>query len=222
MSKVAESEAVELLLDAVDAEGNPAFVFPGQATSLPATLPAEWRELLAGRETPAAFIARTWSGLQGRLPRTLDLLPRKTSAIALLRTDLRPLSLVYLFGLSKDLYANRGFAPLRGNEVPEASRQRLPVDLLPLQGVHDGWVDFFSLDGGVLPTRDWRVLGEEGAPQFLEIFRDGADALGVELGEPESGFLFMCPDEDSLTAVPDLWEWLDERYAGSLEDLEDV
>lgn len=221
MSTIPDQDAIDLLMETVEAEGSPLLVFPGQPLPAPDELPPQWRELLAGRESPAAFIARAWAGLQEILPRTLELLPARTTTIALLRTASRPPSLVYLFGADKNLYANRGFAPRRLPAGPAVPPGAWPVDVAPFLAVHDGWVDFFSLDGGLLPADDWRVAAEDEAP-FLQIFRNGASAAGFELADPGAGILFLDTDEDQVAQVPDFWRWLDDYYVTSLEELEDA
>jgi hypothetical protein len=94
------------------------------------------------------------------------------------------------------------------------------MDLAPLLAVHDGWVDFFSLDGGVLPTNDWRLVNEDEAP-LLEVFRDGAAGVGVDFSAATPGVVLLDPDAEAVEPIADFWRWLDEFHAASLDELDD-
>jgi hypothetical protein len=220
MSAKPDDEAIDMLLDAIAGEGPARLVFPREAGAPVASMPHDWIALIEGSETPAAFIRRTWAPVQALLPRTCELLAARTSAIALLATAMRPPSLVYMFGLSKDLLASRGFAP-DPEWTPAYRAGDWPMDLAPLLSVHDGWVDFFSHDGGVLPSREWRVIGEGEAP-LLEVFRNGAAAVGVDFSVAKPAVVLLDPDADAVLPIADFWSWLDDFHASSLEEMDDA
>lgn len=214
-----DDDAVDLLLDNVEAEGAPVLRVAGEELG-PVEVPEPWKDVLEGAEEPVTFIQRIWAPLSSLLPRTLALLPKKISAIALLQTETRPQSLLYLFGLDKELYANRGFLPSR-KFTELARRYSLEPQLAAFYGVHDGWVDFFSLDAGLLPASDWRFGPPEEAA-FLEIYRNGSDSLRYDLSTKPPSLVALQPDEEVVQSVQNLWPWLDAAYAETLDDLEDA
>ncbi|HEX6842554.1 MAG TPA: hypothetical protein VF113_13545 [Stellaceae bacterium] len=222
MSAPPDSEAIELLLENVAAEEDARLIFQGEQGATAAGLPQAWIDMLTKPGKPAEFIDRWWAPVRDRLPATIGLLKQKTSSIGLLTTRQSPASLVYCFGTDKSLFANRGFMPVR--DYAQAVRGReLPLDLSALYRIHDGWVDFFSSDDGLLPIGKWHVLGGKGGvPPFLEVYLSGSTSMGFDIASRPARAHALLPDEDTVEPVGDVWAWLDEALANNLEDLDDA
>ena len=170
---------------------------------------------------PQALVRRLWQPVAHLLPRTLDLLARRTDALLLLTTAARPCSLLYCFGTDLQLFAQRGFLPCAAQSTSQQAAPTPPFELLPFYRLHDGFVDFFSSDGGPLPLADWReVRDPDGvAPTLLEFYVDGSCSAGFEVSAPRVRAWHLDPDEDEVRAIEPIWPWLDEVLAGSLEDI---
>ena len=221
MSATLEPEAIELLLENVASEEDARFLSPGEITDAAGTLPQPWIEMLAANIEPAKFVERWWAPVQDRLPETVQLLKQKTSCLVLLATRQKPLSLVYCFGTDKGLFANRGFLPV--SDARSINRRDLPVELGALYQIHDGWLDFFSSDDGLLPINEWRMLGSKtGTPPFLEIYLNGNTSMGFDMSSRPARAFSLLPDEEIVEPVGDIWAWLDEAFAAGLEDIADA
>jgi hypothetical protein len=220
MTEQLDDDALDLLLDSVEPEGDVVLRLAGHDLTDIGEVPQQWRNVLQGREKPQAFMDHFWAPIKQLLPLTVKLLIKKTSAIGVVATAARPLSLLYLFGLDKELYANRGFLPDNAFSA-RATQYALPPELKRFYEIHNGWVDFFSLDGGLLPVADWRLSTAPDAP-YLEIYRNGSDSFGFDVSSKPPVPVALQPNEDIVERVPDLWAWLDQAYASALEDLDDA
>jgi hypothetical protein len=212
-------DAYSSILEQVAHEGEPLLIL--SQDKLPARavdIPASWSRILAQPDAHKLVLSELWEPVKTLLPATMDALQKNLSGVALLLTNERPPSLLYLFGLDADFYAHRGFAPLE--KLPDFGA-RLSADLLPFYQVHDGWVDFFSEDFGLVPAAQWRRTGaeENGTGGFLSIFSNGSAALGFDLEEGDAYALW--PDDDEVEAVPDFWVALDEWLAEQLDEVGD-
>jgi hypothetical protein len=220
VNRTPDASGLEMLWDAVAAEGDVRFWLPTDDPSVANTIPKGWLEGLKADSEPGAFVRRCWQPLQDRLPRTVELLARHTDGILLLTTASRPPSLVYCFGTDRQLFAQRGFVPCTDEAIRTLGERRLPVDLAPLYRVHDGFVDFFSSDGGPLPLDAWRLVrhpdGDGG--DLLEFYVNGSNSAGFEKSDPVHAW-YLDPDDEEVVRIDDLWSWLDEMLAVSLEDL---
>ena len=74
-------------------------------------IPEVWLPALSGESSASEKVAALWVGLKPLLPRTLAVFTEKLYGLALLGTQERGLSLVYVFNDDGDLSAQRGFAP---------------------------------------------------------------------------------------------------------------
>ena len=164
-------------------------------------------------------IQQIWGPLRSCIPQTVDVVTTKLRGLAALVTDAQPPSLVYLFSQDDETFAHRGYAP--ASSLPEISRH-LPVSLIEFYEVHDGWVDLFSGDMGLLPTGDWQVIGrEEGVSDgFLELFLHGGSALGFDLDNSPPTACILWSD-GNVENVDDFWGRLDRWIALNLEDMDD-
>jgi hypothetical protein len=198
-------------------EGNPRW------TALPATpalladlrLPDAWKAAVAGSHPTEQRIALLWGGLQDRLPRSFRAFIDGLYGLALLQTDQRGLSLVYVFQREYGLTARRGFAPAAS--LPEIVAL-FSTDLAPLYAVHDGLVDLMSYDAGPLPSGDWETILDPGtgAPDFVKVALDGSMALGFDVSARPAEAYALSPDEDAVEPVSDVWDFLDTLIAGGL------
>jgi hypothetical protein len=224
MSTTFDSDAVQMLLEQVASEGEPRLYLPGD--DLPdalASLPSAWRNLVTQDESPADFVHQWWKPLGAMLPATIELLERKTSVVALLLTRTEPPSLVYCFGTDKTFFASRGYLPLVDCEK-KLHPLALATDLTPLYIVHDGWVDFFSGDGGPSRFASWRKVGGQSgsSDSFLEVYVNGSSSAGFDLTVSPAPAYSLLPDENEVEPIPDFWAWLDDALATTLEDLDDA
>jgi hypothetical protein len=180
-------------------------------------LPEAWLPALSGESCASEKVAALWVGLKALLPRTLAVFAEKLYGLALLRTQERGLSLVYVFNDDGDLSAQRGFAPPPA--LPKVAG-RFPVDLAPFYRVHDGLVNFMSEDGGPLPIAEWKTLVDPVSKQesLVKIAINGPDAFGFDISEDPVEAYAVWPEEEEVDLVKDPWAFLDELIAAPFED----
>lgn len=221
MNRAPDASGLETLWDSVVSEGDVRFWLPGDDLGSVGEIPETWREAVRPDSDPRAFVRRLWQPVEQLLPRTLDLLARHTDGLLLMTTASRPCSLVYCFGTDRQLFAQRGFLPCSAEASSQLAARTLPFDVLPFYRVHDGFVDFFASDGGPLPLAQWREVADPDgvAPTLLEFYVDGSRSAGFELSAHPARAWLLDPDEDEVRAIEQLWPWLDEVLASSLEDL---
>jgi hypothetical protein len=227
--KLSKAEMQEIL-DRVADEGSAKLLdWPSEP---PAACPESW--LGAWREAGGrsrAFARAMWSPCAGLLPMAVEMLESKLMGLMMLSTRQRPLSLVYLFEEGDEIFAYRGGPPAKS--IP-ASAAKSGVDTTFWSKVHDGWVDLYSEDTGPLPTADWQEIRAEdgGAAEFLVLFSNGPEALGVDLvansasPKGKSGPL-MCRRlaEDGIEEIglaAGFWGEADSWIAATLEDLNEA
>jgi hypothetical protein len=215
-----DSEGLADLLEQVEHEGHPRlFFWADDAIRHLAQVPKEWKDAQQAMDFRKAW-SHLWIDLKQQLPRTIKLLDKKVVDLGVLVTDRSGPSLLYLFGGGRDVYARRGYSPVR--TLPDISK-RLPVDLYPLYGVHNGWVDFYSNESGPLPVERWKRFGAEGDKEgFLEIVSKGSDSLGFDLDEHPAKPYILRPDDDAVTPVEDFWQKLDAWLYGPMKSLPDA
>jgi hypothetical protein len=210
-----DNDAIADLLEQVEGEGNPRIqVDLAKGLAAIAGLPPAWEPLRSTTDRKQA-LAALWQPVADKLPLTLQMLQRKVIGFATLTTDSAQPSLLYLFGEGRHLNARRGFWPAAA--LPEIGRG-LSVDLSPLYGLHDGWVNLFSAEGGPLPSQQWKVRGQApGVKGFLEVYAKGSQAVGFDLDDAVPRAFSMDTDDDEVEEVEDFWAELDERLAAGLK-----
>ncbi len=216
-----DSDHVREIEEAVSAEGEPRLIVPSMEV-IPSDprIPSAWIQLLKEVDVIEHVTGNLWKDAIEYLPKVVSALERKLQGVGILLTNTTSPSLVYLFVKRGELFARRGFLPIE--DLPEGIRQ-LPIDLLPVYRIHDGWVDFFSADTGPLRTKDWNVVGESirGAGDgFLEVFTTGATALGFDLSEDPAEPKIIWSDGD-VESIDNFWGRLDEWIAGELHEMDD-
>jgi hypothetical protein len=181
-------------------------------------VPNSWLLALATSGSADMQVRALWDGLRLQLPRTCEALATKVSGLALLRTRENGLSLIYQFGIGDEMVARRGFGPL--SVLPPVAG-RFPINLMPLYGLHDGFVHFMSYDGGPLRSRQWRTLTDpdSGEPSLVKIATDGSEAFGFDSTNFPMACYSIKPDEDEVELVDDPWAFLDDLIASRIEDI---
>jgi hypothetical protein len=216
-----DSDDVREIEEAVSAEGEPRFIAaPAEVIPLESEFPFAWVQLLKSADLNEHAISSVWNDAVEYMPKVVSEMCRKVQSVGLLLTKTMPPSLVYLFLKNGELFARRGFLPV--DHLPEIS-QKLPVDLLSVYRIHNGWLDLFSGDTGPSRTEDWNVIGESrrGAGDgFLEVFATGTSALGFDLSENPAEPNVIWSDGD-VELVDDFWSRLDEWIAAELRGMDD-
>lgn len=177
-----------------------------------------WERCLTANVTVGECVSRLWESLKPVLPRTVAALAEKTSALAVLKTAERGVSLVYFVGDLQDGEIRRGHAPAR--ELPPLSKL-FPIDLQPFYRVHDGFVDFMTDDAGLLPIGSWVTVPDRrsGAPSFVKVVLEDSDAFGFDVSETPCVAYLLQPDSGDVEAVDEPWGYLDELMATSMEEM---
>jgi hypothetical protein len=177
-----------------------------------------WAECLSAKVTVRECVSRLWAGLQGLLPRTVKALTKQTSALAILKTAERGLSLVYFIGEIPDGEVRRGYAP--ADQLPDIAGV-FPIDLLPFYQLHDGFVDLMTDDAGLLPTSSWITVPDRrtGEPSLIKVVLEDSDAFGFDVSESPCKAYLLQPDSGEVTLVAKPWIYLDELMAASMEDM---
>lgn len=208
------------LLDNVTSEGNPRLLVAPVAISEIRVVPMIWQELLTSPNADRLITRTLWAPVAQLLPKTVASIENKLRGLAILSTEKKRPSLIYLFTKEGDFFARRGYPPV--TQLPEISR-KLSVDISPLYDIHDGWVDFFSGDGGTMPINEWQVLGESAPGRrdgFLEVYSTGGSSLGFDLSEsPASPYAIWS--EGDVEPLESWWNKLDQRLANNLEPFDD-
>lgn len=207
------------ILEQVADEGDPRLILPQDKLPARDAIPASWARILAQPNAHELVLSELWDPVKSLLPATLGALRKNLGEVALLLTESRPPSLLYVFDVDGDFYAHRGFAPV--TTLPDLG-VRLSADLLPFYRLHDGWIDFFSNDFGPAPSSQWQRIGmDEKGGGFVGIFGNGSAALGFSLGAGGGTAYALWPGDEEVEEVPDFWAALDEWMAEQLNDLGD-
>ncbi|KIG09604.1 hypothetical protein [Caballeronia concitans] len=207
------------LTEFVEWEGDVEWIeLPADAAKLAAlNVPAAWHAALTQSPDVESCVLELWSGLAAVMPRTRAAFSKKAVALALLRTNKTPLSLVYVFDTGTILTARRGYPPV--DALPDIAR-KFPVDLSPLYALHDGLTHFASGDAGPMPSDEWETLQdpESGEETLVKILMDGSEMLGFSISEPQCPAYFVQPEDDSVEQIDDVWALLDEILAAPIEN----
>lgn len=181
-------------------------------------VPLRWQCALSEHGSVAQRITALWSGLELLLPRTMMAYASKAQGLVLLHTRECGLSLVYCFDNAGSLAAQRGFRPVPS--LPAIATQ-FPVNLAPFYQLHDGLVNFWSGDGGLLPATQWQTLVDphSGQQSLVKIASHGPDAFGFDVSETPVQAYCVWPDEDEVRPQQDAWGFLDDLLASWVEDL---
>jgi hypothetical protein len=177
-----------------------------------------WTRCLTAKVTTRECVSRLWTNLKDVLPRTVAGLAKKTSALAILKTAEKGVSLVYFIGDIPDGEVRRGYAP--AHELPDISKV-FPIDLKPFYQLHDGFVDFMTDDSGLLPTRAWITVPDRrtGKPSLVKVVMEGSEAFGFDVSESPCRAYLLQPDSGDVELVTDPWEYLDDLMATSIEEM---
>jgi hypothetical protein len=177
-----------------------------------------WAQCLTAKITARECVSRLWGNLKHSLPRTVAALAKKTSALAILSTTERGVSLVYFIGDIPDGEVRRGYAPAR--ELPDISKV-FPIDLKPFYQLHDGFVDLVTDDAGLLPTRAWITVPDRHTqkPSLVKVVLEDSDAFGFDVSDSPCQAYLLQPDSGDVELVTDPWEYLDELMAASMEEM---
>ena len=208
------------LVTQVNGEGNPHLLL-APTSSIPTNLsiPSSWVDLLLRADAHRHVTEVLWTNASSVLPKTVAAVEEKLQALAILATDTRSPSLIYIFTKSGEIFARRGYIPAK--QLPMFTK-RLPVDLSAVYGIHNGWIDVFSGDTGFLPIEEWNLLGESSIGTqdgFLEVFVTGGSSLGFDLSESPSKSYVVWSDEDVEEAF-NFWGRLDSWMACSFDDMD--
>jgi hypothetical protein len=181
-------------------------------------VPHRWQRALSTPGSIAQRITALWSGLELLLPRTMMAYASRARCLALLYTRECGLSLVYVFNNAGELTAQRGFRPVQA--LPAIASQ-FPVDLAPFYQLHDGLVNVWSGDGGLLPIAQWQTLvdPESGQQSLVKMANNGPDAFGFDVSATPVQAYSVWPDEDEVRLEQDTWGFLDNLLASWVEDL---
>jgi len=216
------------LVDRVVQEGDPQLSIGPLAAPLD-DVPAEWVPILTSAD-PRTAIAHLWRSVAHRLPRTYLALRERLHAVALLRTEETPASLVYLFTDGTE------WVPYRGRPaVAEAAlkRSRLPDDFLEFYRIHDGWVLYYSEDGGPVPSTEWLPIsrfwtevvwklppGDISEESAIAVYRDGDElAFAYETAMTPAAPL-GCFGDGSVDVLLDMWAAIDRELGGFLAEMD--
>lgn len=215
-------ESIEWLAEEMEPEGEMSLITAPDQSLEPAgaLVPSEWRRVL-GQDNPGEAVADLlWKGLEGSLPKTVSILRRKLCSTAILLTQRRPPSLLYLFTEDEEPYVYRGFVP--AGALPQAVAA-IPVDLSAFYRLHDGWYSLDSQDGGLWPVARWEnYAGAGGTNPFVAVLGNGSMRLGFGRVGGRWAAYSLWPNDEEVEEIADFWAAVDESYEALLEDLDDV
>jgi hypothetical protein len=207
------------LITQIAVEGDPRILMaPIDEASLRSAIPEQWRVLLTERQSHLRTADLLWRPAESILPRLIGVLRETLQGVGLITTNRRNASLLYVFTKEGELFARRGFPPI--DKLPSVSGV-LPVNLLDFYQIHNGWVDLFSGDTGLLPLDEWQIVGRENGDGqgFLEIFTTGGNGMGFDLGETPPTPYIIWSDED-IERVEDFWSRVDSWLATGLQSMD--
>lgn len=216
------------LIDRVVHEGEPELLL-GPLVSPPSDLPPAWGEVLTA-EDPRAAVAALWQPMADRLPRVWRALQERLPRVGLLRTEEVPVSLIYFFSDGDDSVKYRGRLPLAETKL---AASRLPEEFLDFYRIHDGWVLYYSEDGGPAPSTEWLPLsdlwtevdwklppGEVSLDTLTSVFRDGDELALAYDTSASSGLPLLCRDDGTIDVLLDMWAAIDREIGLFLEELD--
>lgn len=216
-----DAEMLEPFTEHVRREGSPRwFPLSTDANGVIAfNLPASWRDAAVSSGSKRAIIRKIWGGVATTLPRTYTLILDRVVDISILATDRNPSSLVYFFRNADQIIARRGYAPLTAMPAIAA---KFSEDLFPFYSMHNGWVNFFSDDGGLLRVTDWESFpNADGAdPGFVKVASLGSNAFGWDVSSSPPECYTLWPDDDDVERVDEPWSELDGWMSASIKNMD--
>ncbi len=208
---------LQTIHEQVNHEGNPTVFAYQDTTNLePLPVPSSWKELVSAPDAGLRAAGMVWGPLARLLPRTITMLSRCVQDAAIVLTESKPPSLVYIMQEGDLVLARRGYLPT--TEMPDISR-RFSVDLHPLYSVHNGWINLYSDDSGPLPTSDWRPIGTDLKTALHPIFWQSGSALGFQISETPAACYMLWSDGD-VQRIVDFWKQLDDLLYAPLRGLD--
>jgi hypothetical protein len=212
-----EREQIKSVLDALAAEGN-ARVELAPVERLSRHCPVAWHGILTSEAAQTrAALGTIWGTMAAKIPKTLAAWKKILQGVAFVTTDQRPPSLLYFYRRDGEVYAYRGYAPVK---LSRREASLLPPTISEFYQVHNGLVDVFSWAMGPLPEPDWHYLSDDPstpAGSFLVLFNNGGGAsAGFDLSEEPALSYIVWPD-DPPNLAPDFWGAIDDWMATGLE-----
>ena len=216
------------LIDRVVHEGNPELLL-GPLDQLTADLPPSWTKVLSA-SNPREAAAHLWIPMVDRLPRVCLALRERLHGVGLLLTEEVPASLIYFFSDGDYVFAYRGRLPLSEGR---SKINHLPGDFLDFYRIHDGWVLYYSEDGGPAPSTEWVSLsdlwtevawklppGDASPDTLITVYRDGDEfALAYNISALPA-LPLSCRNDGTADVLLDMWAAIDREIGSFLEDLD--
>jgi hypothetical protein len=150
--------------------------------------------------------------------------------VGLLSTEDVPASLIYFFRDGDYLFAYRGRPPLSERQLRDA---KVPQEFLDFYRIHDGWVLYYSEDGGPAPHGEWSSVsacwpnavwqlppGDISANALTVVYRDGEDFALAYPPLIVSTMPMWCSSNGTADVVLDVWAAIDDDIGFVLEQLQ--
>lgn len=184
-------------------------------------VPKHWVDALAAGTVDEALAAIGWDRVATIVPRTLKLLQARLAGLGVLLSRSEAPSLLYFFIMEDEVVAYEGLLPSDG--ISGGSAGSVPVDLIAIQAIHEGWSDFFGAETGWLPKAEWREIGAEhpDGRTLIGISVKGSALVGFEPGDPDHPTRVLWPADGHVDSPESLFETIDEWNEAALGEADD-